>query len=55
MKPEEQTWCARQDVCACFGTVAPSTAMRDPQGAPKPRCAHFRPDGGTTKGLRNLR
>lgn len=54
----ERPWCARPDgeTCACFGTVTPSTGMRDPRNETLTvPCAHFTPDGGKTPTLREMR
>lgn len=57
--PPERPWCAAEGRCACFGTVTPSTNLRNPSTAHSRRhrehCEAFRPDGGTTPTLRGMR
>lgn len=53
--PFPRPWCHAQGPCRCFGTVAPSTALRDPEHPLKPACADFDPDRGVTTTLRDLK
>jgi hypothetical protein len=56
----EHPWCTSVErVCECFGTVGPSTLMRDPAFDTWPvengRCEKFIEDGGHSRTLREAR